>query len=52
VPGDDLGAPLGDRSAEATHLERHLAVGEVADDLVDPVCGELVFGGASRFRVG
>src|SRR5689334_6706461 len=36
VPGDDLVAPAADGAAKAAHLEGHLGVGEVADDLVNP----------------
>lgn len=44
VPGDDLVAPAGDRAAKAADLVGHLAVGEVAHDLVDPLGRELVVG--------
>lgn len=37
VPGGDLGAPAGDRTAEASNLERHLWISEVPHDLGDPL---------------
>jgi hypothetical protein len=40
VPGDDVVAPTLDGAAEAAHLERHLGVGEVADDLVHPLLSD------------
>ena len=36
MPGHDLVTPLRDSAAEATHLDRHFAVGEVTDDLINP----------------
>ena len=44
VPSNDLVAPAGDRPTEAADLDGHLAVGEVAHDLVDPLRGEFVVG--------
>ena len=44
MPGDDLVALAGDGAAEPTELEGHVAVGEVARCLVDPLSGELVVG--------
>ena len=40
VPGDDLLFPAFDRATEATDLERHRLIGEVAHDLIDPLDGE------------
>jgi hypothetical protein len=40
VPGDDLVPPPADGAAEPAHLDGHLGVGEVADDLVHPCFGE------------
>src|SRR6476620_1543523 len=40
VPGHDLIAPPLDGAAEPAHLEGHLAVGEVANDLIDPRLGD------------
>ncbi len=58
MPGGDPVAAAGDRAAEAADLVGHLAVGEVAHDLVDPLDGERVIGTSrgggewARRRVG
>ncbi len=44
MPGDDLCSPFADRAAEPADLEGHLLVGKVADDLDDPLGGEVDIG--------
>ncbi len=44
VPGDDLVLPAHDGAPEAAHLDGHVDVGEVADDVVDPLSRELRIG--------
>ena len=44
VPGDDLVSPTFDGASEAADLERHLGVGEVSADVVDPGSGDVGVG--------
>lgn len=44
MPGDDLFCPLADGAAEPAELAGHLAIGDVAADLVDPFGSELDVG--------
>ena len=44
MPCDDLVPPSADRAAESLHFGRHLGVGEVAADVIDPGGGEVGIG--------